>query len=186
MLYLVRHANPQVDVTVPATQWQLSATGIDRTHQLANQLVTAGIQAVISSPEPKAIQTAQILAEQFGLAVQVEAGIHEHERPWTPDSFTSGAEFQSRVQQFFLQPGKLVFGAESADQCFERFERALQQILKQQRNRTLAIVSHGTVLSLLLSRYNTLDAYAFWQTLGMPECIQVNIPGFAIKHTWTP
>ena len=186
MLYLVRHANPQIDAAVPANQWQLSAAGIERAHQLAQYLDKAGIQAVISSPEAKAIQTAQILAEQWGLEVEVMDGIHEHERPWSPDSFTRVVEFQSRIQQFFLQPGELVFGAETADQCHARFEGALRQIISQHQNRRLAVVTHGTVLSLLLSRYNRLDVFTFWQALGMPASIRVEIPDFQIKETWTP
>jgi broad specificity phosphatase PhoE len=186
MLYLVRHANPLIDPSMAASQWQLSAVGMERARALAKYLERTGIQAVATSTEPKAYQTAQILAEQLSLQVETAAGLHEHERPLTLGPFSSQDEFHSKVKEFFTQPGQLVFGAETADKCFERFNRALLEVIARYHGKTLAVVSHGTVLSLLLSRYNNLDAYPVWKAMGMPTYIAVDLPDFKIYKTWTP
>jgi broad specificity phosphatase PhoE len=185
MLFLVRHANPQIDPAVAASQWRLSAGGLERAGELAKHLRGRGIQAVVSSAEPKAYQTAQILAEMVGLQVEVADGLHEHERPLTPGSFTSRDEFQAQVEAFFDQPGQLVFGRETAEQCLHRFNQAIHEVIARHPSKIQAVVSHGTVLSLFLSHCNHLDAFTFWQALGMPACIQVNIPGFNIVENWT-
>jgi broad specificity phosphatase PhoE len=185
MLILVRHANPQIDPAVAASQWRLSAAGVKRAGELAKHLVGHGVQTVVSSAEPKAYQTAQILAEQFSLHVEVADGLQEHERPLTASAFTSADEFQAQVAAFFAHPGRLVFGRETAEQCFERFNQAMHEVIARHPDKIQAVVSHGTVLSLFLSRYNNLDAFTFWQELGMPACIRVNVPGFNIVERWT-
>ena len=185
MLILVRHANPKIDPAVAASQWRLSAAGVKRAGELAKHLVGHGVQTVVSSAEPKAYQTAQILAEQFSLQVEVADGLQEHERPLTASSFTSTDEFQAQVAAFFAQPGRLVFGRETAEQCFERFNQAMHEVIARHPDKMQAVVSHGTVLSLFLSRYNNLDAFTFWQELGMPASIRVDVPGFSIVDRWT-
>jgi broad specificity phosphatase PhoE len=186
MLYLVRHSNPQLDITVAANQWQLSQTGITRAKSLARHLEGNRIQAVVSSTEPKAIHTAQILADQLGHPVELADGLQEHERPLLPDSFTPPDEFRQRVKAFFERPEQLVLGAETADQCFARFNHALCEVIERHAGETMVVVSHGTVLSLLLSSYNHLDPFSFWQALGMPTCIRVDLLDFTIRKMWTP
>lgn len=183
-LYLVRHANPQIDPTVAACKWRLSTTGLKRAGELAKLLTGRGIQGVVSSGEPKAVETAQILAEQLGMQVEIGEGLQEHERPLTPGSFTSKEAFQAQVKMFFAHPGQLSLGRETAEQCFERFDRAVHKVIASHPGKTLVLVTHGTVLSLFLSRYNHLDGYAFWQALGMPTCIQITMPDFNIGETW--
>ncbi len=185
-LYLIRHADTQIDPGVAAKQWQLSERGIERAENLAKHLDGSGIQAVICSMEPKAIQTAQILAALLDLNIETVEGLHEHERPLTTGTFASPEEFRERVKQFFEFPDRLVLGAESAEQCYQRFNRAILGVIKRHAGKTIAVVSHGTVLSLLLSRYNHLDPYPFWRALGMPACITVDIPGFTIHELWSP
>lgn len=185
MLFLVRHANTRLDPTVAANQWQLSQTGIIRAQNLARHLEGSEIQVVVSSKEPKAIQTAQILADQLGCPVELAEGLHEHERPLIPGSFTHPDEFKQQVKAFFEQPDQLVLGAETADQCFVRFNSALREVIERHADETIAVVSHGTVLSLLLSSYNSLDPYLFWKALGMPASITVDLPDFKIGEMWT-
>lgn len=185
-LYLVRHANPQIDPNVAAKQWQLSESGIERAERLAKHLEGRRIEAVISSTEPKAIQTSQILAAQLKLNVKRAEGLQEHERPFIPGTFSSPDEFREMVKEFFASPGKLVFGAETADECYHRFNRAILEVIKHHAGKTIAVVSHGTVLSLLLSRYNRREPYPFWRALGMPTCITVSLPEYTIHEVWTP
>ena len=184
MLYLIRHANPQIDPSKPANQWQLSTLGIARAGSLAEHLEGRGIQAVISSVEPKAVQTAQILALRLGLPVEVIEGLHEHERPRV--AYSTQAEFKAQVARFFVKPDTLVFGQETARQASQRFDVAVQAALAQHPAQTLAIVTHGTVLSLYISQHCALDAYAFWQSLGIPACIHLDLPSYQVVESWSP
>lgn len=181
-LYMVRHANPQIDPRVAACKWRLSAVGKERAEELVKLLAGRGIQGVVSSGEPKAVETAQILAAALGMQIEIEKGLQEHERPLTPGSFTSREEFQAQVKAFFEQPGRLVLGRETAEQCFERFDRAMHKVIASHAGKTLAVVTHGTVLALLIARHNHIDEYSFWKDLGMPACFQINTQDFRIEE----
>ena len=77
--------------------------------------------AIIASDELKAQQTAQPLADRLGLAVEVIADLHEHERR-TVD-YLDDATFQATMARFFAEPDALVFGEETASQALARFSR---------------------------------------------------------------
>lgn len=70
-LILVRHSLPEMDFTVSAHQWHLSDEGRRRCEPLADALTDYHPVAIASSGEPKAVETAQIIAERFGLRVEI-------------------------------------------------------------------------------------------------------------------
>ena len=184
MLYLIRHANPHIEPDVAASQWHLSPLGMVRAHQFAAHLAGCGIEHFIASSEPKAIQTAQLLAQDLEVPVTTADNLHEHERPQV--GFMTRAKFTNLVARFFANPTQLVFGQETADQAFKRFDGAVSDVLARYSAQTLAIVSHGTVLSLFISRHCNLDAFTFWQALGLPACITLAWPECRLLETWTP
>jgi broad specificity phosphatase PhoE len=133
---------------------------------LADRLAGFGLKYVVSSVEPKAVETAEIIAEQIGLPCGAEAGLHEHDR--SNVSGLSWNAFQEAVAQLFEQPEALVFGTETAVEARERFASALSDVLAQHPTGSLAVVTHGTVLSLYVGKQAGLDPYALWQRLGLP------------------
>src|SRR4051794_19055287 len=103
-LYLVRHSVPEIDPSVPASQWHLSAEGILRASSLAQNLAASvpNIEIIVSSAEPKARETAEILSEVTGLPFSVVAGLHEHER--TRQAFLVRGRFEEKIVEFFANP----------------------------------------------------------------------------------
>ena len=106
------------------------------------------------------------MAERLGVPTATAPGLHEHERSGVPH--LPGREFISLMELLFRRPGERVLGAESADEAAGRFERALEDVMasfggegrrltKAVRAATgaapsnLAVVSHGTVIALLLA-----------------------------------
>ncbi len=165
-LVLVRHSLPEIDPAVPGKLWHLSAEGERRCVALAGRLSGHGLKCVVSSGEPKAVETAQIVAGQLGLPRSIERGLHEHDR--SNVSGLSRKAFQEAVARLFEQPEALVFGAETAVEARERFASALSDVLAQYPTGSIAVVTHGTVLSLFVGQRAGLDPYALWQRLGLP------------------
>ncbi len=95
-------------------------------------------------------------------------GLHEHLR--YGQEVTSPDEFQARFRRFFAEPGQVVVGEESADDAHRRFANAVGAVLKVNPQPSVAIVAHGTVISLLAARANGLDAFALWDRL---KCLDV-------------
>ena len=122
---------------------------------------------MVSSGEPKAVETAEIAAERLGIGHSAYPGLHEHDRTGVP--FLSDEEFGRAARNFFENPDRLVWGNETAEEAGDRFEGAVRGVLDELEEEVITIVAHGTVISLLAARHNDLDAYTLWRGLGLPS-----------------
>ena len=78
-LYLIRHAHSQ-RTALPAEAWALSEPGIRQARKLAELPFWREVQIICSSWEPKALQTAQIVAEQHSLPIEPVFDLRELRR----------------------------------------------------------------------------------------------------------
>jgi broad specificity phosphatase PhoE len=177
-LILVRHSQSRQDRSRPASQWELTDEGRGRCTPLAEQLAGYGVDLVVTSRERKAIETGSLVAARLGVPAELAAGLHEHERARA--AFVPAAEFERAVADFFARPDELVFGEETARQACDRFERAARDVLNNSAATNIAIVAHGTVISLFVARYNPIDVAHFWKRLGMPAIVVLAAPSFRI------
>ncbi|MDH5508621.1 MAG: phosphoglycerate mutase family protein [Anaerolineae bacterium] len=181
-LILIRHSISEPDTSVPAAQWRLSHRGRQLCQPLAQQLAPHTPTLLVSSMEPKAIETARLTAAHLKLPSLIAAGLHEHDRS-NVGFFPSKDQFDAAVQQMFAQPSQCVFGLESADQARLRFTAALEALLADHPEEALAVVTHGTVLSLFAAHANLTDPLPLWQSLSMPAFVVLQLPGFALLGT---
>jgi len=175
-LLLVRHSLPEIDPGVAAREWRLSDEGRRRCALLAEAVSVHHPAVVVTSQEPKAMETGQIVAGRLGLRWEAAAGLQEHERPWAP--WEGRQAFQARVARFFERPESLVFGEETADQARRRFAAALAEVLRRHGRGKGAVVSHGTVMTRLVAGHNEVDPFAFWRRLGLPAVVVLSVPGY--------
>jgi broad specificity phosphatase PhoE len=164
---------PQIEENHPANTWRLSEEGRLRAYQLAEQLESFAPEIIVSSVEPKARETADILAGHFQLDMQILSGLHEHDRSNIP--YISHDVFQASIREFFQKPNELVFGSETANQAHERFYRAVHSVVNDRREKTVVIVTHGTVISLFVSQLTGSSGLELWNTLGMPSFIAMDL-----------
>ncbi len=172
LLVLVKHARPEVDPTRPAAEWTLGVDGFEGSRRLAERLRPVGLDLVVSSVEPKAAETGRIVADGLGLTWQTGHDLHEHVRQTA--RYLSQAMFEASIRRFFDSPSAVVFGEESADAAFNRFSTAVDVLVKAHAGRRLAVVAHGTVIALLLSRRYGVDAFATWKALDLPSYVVVD------------
>lgn len=183
-LIFVRHSISKIDPTRPADQWGLTEEGRQRCLGLAERVAVYQPSIIITSVEPKARQTGELIGKQLNLLVQTAANLHEHARrtvPW----FDSKAEFEAQVARFFAEPDELVFGEETAEQSYHRFSQAVREVVAQYPQQNLVIATHGTVLSLFIGRTAGIDPYPFWQQLDMPAYVVMTWPDGHIVETVT-
>jgi broad specificity phosphatase PhoE len=166
LLILVRHSAVTINPSVPSHEWRLSAEGQQRAYILAEQIAPYNPTTVVSSHETKAQETAAIIASTLGLPQQTAANLHEHVRHIF---IADAAEWGAAVATFFARPDELVLGSETARQAQRRFGAAVESLLHQHPEGNLIIVTHGTVLTLLLWQYNPdLDPFLIWKSLALP------------------
>jgi len=179
-LILVRHSLPEIVPTRPASQWRLSDEGRRRCRALADELAAYRPQVILTSVEPKAVETGRLVADRLGLPCEMSPGLHEHERPDV--AFGTREQFETSVAGFFARPGELIFGAETANQAHARFRGAVDDVLAHYPERTVAIVTHGTVMTLFIARANELEPFPFWQRLGLPAFVVLSRPLYRLMR----
>ena len=172
-LILVKHSMPEIVGDRPANTWRLSEGGRIRARRLTEELKDFGPEAIVSSEEPKAKETAVIVAHDLGLNTQIVPGLQEHDRSNVP--YLSQEGFRDSIGEFFRNPDQLVFGNETANQAHTRFYQALHSILNENKNKTVVVVSHGTVISLFVSRLTGSSDLELWNKLGLPSFVAMDL-----------
>lgn len=173
-LHLVRHAPVIVEFGTPAEEWMLAPGAEVPVTALAERLSDARLRRIVASPEPKAAGTAGFLAGALGLPVETRSGLEEHHRladQQSPDRAT----FAANVRRFFERPSDVVFGTESADQAHSRFRQAVAEVMGEALDDEL-IVTHGTVMTLLISRAGGEAAMDVWSSLMLPDLVVLDWP----------
>ena len=75
-----------------------------------------------------------------------------------------------------------MWGNETAEEAGDRFEGTVRRLLDEQEEEVVAMVAHGTVISLLVARHNDIDAFDFWQRLGLPSFCVLSVPDFELQE----
>ena len=168
-LILIKHCPPQIDPAVISHRWVLSEDGRTCCAWLADAMRREGVMRLYSSLEPKALETAALIAVRLGLDLCPRADLQENDR--TGLGFVSGEDLEERMQHYFGSPELLVVGNETADAARIRFLSAIRTIQHSDPAETIAVVTHGTVISLLAGMDERVDAYDFWKMLGLPSYV---------------
>ena len=184
-LILVKHAAPEIDELVPPSLWELSETGRRQSLELAKRLASYDPQAVVSSWEPKAIQTAEICGAYLGLAPTTSSGIQENDRAGLP-FFDNPDAYRRCLEDFFNQPSRRVVGRESADEAHERFSAAVTGLLQNVTVGPAVVVTHGAVISLFVARANQISSYSLWDELEFTSFVALRVPSFSLEAVIHP
>lgn len=168
-LILAKHAPPQISSEVISHRWVLSDEGRRRCDWLADELAAQGVTRLYSSLEPKTLETAALVAVRTGLALLPRPNLHENDRIGL--GFVGRDQLQHRIRAFFDRPARIVIGRETANGVLERFAGSISAILSEEHSGSLAIVTHGTVLSLFVARHNAIAPFDLWSRLDLPSYV---------------
>jgi len=159
---LVRHARPEVDPSVPSTDWRLSAEGRAAAAGLGERLRPLRLDRLVASEEAKAAETASIAAGALGVPWDTAPGLHEHSR--RSAGYLGADDFDAAMRGLFAgRP----FGDETGDDACDRFEAALAGVTAAWPGERVAVVAHGTVMALYLARHLGVDGYETWRSLPL-------------------
>ena len=168
MLFLVRHGRPLVDRSRPAHEWELDPAAYDEVWALRESGRLPARAAWFSSPEPKALATAELLTDGD---VGVVDGLREHVR----DSTEWIEDFDDAVRRAFAVPDAVaVPGWEPLAACRERVVRAVDGILAAYGHDDVVLVGHGTAWTVLAAALTgTEPDLDRWRALQMPDLVVV-------------
>ncbi|MBN9333926.1 histidine phosphatase family protein [Devosia sp.] len=169
-IVLIRHAAPTVVEDAASNGWVLSDGGRKAAMALASRLLGFGFAELLSSPEPKAMQTAQILADRIGSQTHIDVRLREHDRRSV--GFLEREIFEARIASIFDRPEEVTYGDESADAVHVRFSAAIDDAMSRSSG-SVAAVTHGTAMTIYVSRLVGIVPMPFWTKLAMPAAIVI-------------
>ena len=160
-VYLIRHSKPiNVNYYLDNENLQLqnekkclSVEGEQIAKERFEDKEFNDIDIVFSSNYVRAIQTAKYLADKNNTEINVFSDLGE--RKFGISSWNELPEEFERKQ--FLEENYKIGNGESQKEVRERMLSALIQIINENKNRRIAIVSHATALSYLLKNWCNIE-----------------------------
>jgi broad specificity phosphatase PhoE len=182
-LVYVSHPNVQIDPAVPVPDWGLSAEGRRRTQLMLGQVWISSIGRVVSSPERKARETADLIADHLGLEVEVRAATGEIDRSST--GFVSHERHEALADRLFGEPDLSADGWETARDAQSRIVTALDDLLVDDGGSDV-VVGHGGVGTLLFCHLARLDIARQHDQPGQGHHWAFDRSSGAVVHRWRP
>ncbi len=172
MLYLVRHAMPDVDPACDPATWPLGSQGRAAARQLADVLPSRAL--LIASDEPKAWQT---------LDPSGEREVHRDRRLAEVRRSEEFRDDFRRLRRSYVC-GAVIDGWEPQEDVTRRFTAAVGEAGQQAGGRDLVIASHGMAITVWLTQAVALaDPGSFWADLRFPDLFAVDLwTGTVVRH----
>src|ERR1700722_6044128 len=101
-LVLIKHSLPAIFPAVPSAEWRLSEEGVRRCGALARHCAAPRIEYLVSSAEPKAAETARLVADCIGVGWEIQNDLHENDRTGFP--FLETEAWKRAFAEFFAHP----------------------------------------------------------------------------------
>ncbi len=179
LLYLIRHARAQM-MGDAAERWLLSEQGRREAGVLARQDFWREVELIFSSPEPKAMQTAEPAARRWGIPLVTVDCLYELRRPrLVPD-------YETVIARLFAEPETSIAGLEPAAQAAGRIIRCIKELVAAHSEQTLAVVSHGLLVTLFLARLeNRWPTVAEWRDAPFAGFAVVDTTAWCLIKNWS-
>lgn len=158
-VYFVRHAEPNYENHNDINR-ELTWKGKEDRKLVTAFFSDKRVDAILSSPYKRAIQTVEHLADSLGVKVTLVADFRERkvDSGWI-ENFDGFAAKQWEDFTYKMSDG------ESLQEVQRRNIRALNDILEEYKGQTLVIGSHGTALSTIVNYYDSNFRYADFQRI---------------------
>jgi 2,3-bisphosphoglycerate-dependent phosphoglycerate mutase len=173
-LYIVRHALVNVDFSIPSSEWEISEVGINETRDLVLGESWNEVRRIYHSPERKAVATARIISEMTDIPLASMDDLHELHIP----TINPAEEFIRRVGAYlggFPDPE-----FEDWDEATTRIVGCVQNIISEANGSSVAMVSHGRILTVLFSHLmKRRMTVTEWQSIRLPDLSVIDL------DTWT-
>lgn len=158
-IYLIRHC----EATGQEMDAALTSQGQDQSYELESLLKDKGVEWIVSSHFLRAQQSVLPLSKTLKLPITIDKRLGERilSSKNMPDWFEA-------LRKTYEDPNLKYEGGESALEATARALRCLHFILEQGKE-TIAVVTHGGLLSLLLKHYDHRYNFETWKALTNPD-----------------
>jgi 2,3-bisphosphoglycerate-dependent phosphoglycerate mutase len=158
----------------------LSDAGRAQAGELADALADAGITRIVCSPFRRARDSIAPLAARLGLTVEQDARLEERVL-----SLEQLPEWRAALRASFDDPELRLPGGESGREATARAVAALNDAVAVEGGLT-CLVTHGTLMTLLLRHFDAGFGYEAWARLTNPDVFSLTLDGARreLKRIW--
>jgi probable phosphoglycerate mutase len=149
-LLLVRHALPLRSEAGQGSDPELSHTGVEQARRLPATLARYPVARVVSSPQRRAIQTAEPAAADRGLTVEVDERFAEYDRELHHYIPVEQVRDEHPEAWARLAAGHLPDGVDEEAFCARVHAAVADVVSATDPDRTAVVVGHGGVINVVL------------------------------------
>ncbi|WP_127534050.1 histidine phosphatase family protein [Paenibacillus kobensis] len=171
-VYLIRHAESEY-VEGAERSRGLSVRGERDAQRVSETLKGIEIYQLVSSPYERAIATIKPLADNLGLDITLIEDLRERTIGDFGDAGFREAKLQVYEHFQFAYPQ----GGESSAAAQARAAAVMNRLLEQYEGQSIAIGTHGDIMTLMLHYFNAEYGYTFWQSTTMPDIYKLTFDG---------
>ena len=167
IVYLVKHADElqengikNIDDTTQLMneKYILSVKGEEQSRKLSKNSELANIDVLWSSSYARAKATAKYIAYKNNIEINIDSSLNERKLGNLEDLSKWMENKTIGVVQAYLQNQKWkAREGESCEDATKRVTHFLQKILKENKGKRIVLVSHGALISFLLTNWCDLD-----------------------------
>lgn len=180
-LYLIRHGQTDMNKRRKyqgSIETDLNQQGIVQAQRAAEAL-PANIDALVSSPMRRALQTAEIISTHTGIPIDVMPQFRE--RAFGLFEGLSKTEIKHRFPDLWKHKPLRSFdvtppGGESVDDVLERVRQGMEELLATHGHGQVAVVAHGFVARAIRGLTTTISRDTFFDyTLANGDCATFSV-----------
>ncbi len=174
-LFLVRHGLTdwnEAGRLMGRSEIALNARGRAQAQAVAAALSALRIRSVLASPQRRAQETAQVLAEPHGLAVQTTDALAEVWVGRWQGKVWEELEGDPDVQRCLADPTYVCDALEAGVRVQERMV-ALVERLRTEGDETVVLVSHGDPIRMLIVHYLSIELASYRRLEVVPGSVSV-------------
>ena len=160
-IYLIRHSKTlkvnnefnNDNLQIQNEKYSLSIEGEQIAQDKLNKDELNNIDTIYSSNYVRTIQTAKYIAEKNNLEINIDSDLGERKfgiNNWNelPDNFE---------KKQFLDENYKIGNGESRKEVTNRMYNSILRILNDNKNKRIAIISHGTAMTFLLYKWCNIE-----------------------------
>lgn len=176
VIHLVRHGQTDWNLEKRIqgqTDSQLTELGKQQAKDVANELKDIPFTRAYASSSVRARDTANIILNHHDLSLKLEDKLREiHLGDWEGNLYADIAKTHPDPHQhFFNDPSQFYHpGAETFSEVQTRALAIFNQIVKDNSDEIILLVSHGIFIKSILAHFEGRTLENFWQPPAMSNC----------------
>jgi 2,3-bisphosphoglycerate-dependent phosphoglycerate mutase len=183
-IFMIRHAESPFIFGEERTR-KLSKDGEHNAEKVAKLMLNEKIDAIVSSPFARSIQTIEPIATTRNLKIELYEELKErmikgnYKLPW--------GEVEPAIKKSFEDKDYCLPGGETTRQAQERAVPIVKQLLKEYEGESIVLGTHGNIMTIIMNYFDGKYGYDFWASTSKPDIYKlIFIDGELtdVKRTW--